>query len=64
MKMYFATWLEDGQGVALTKAKGRNRLLSYWFISQSAKFDIVQYQKTGLIEAKNEKRKIRKKQTF
>lgn len=32
MKIYFATWLDKGFGQILTKKKGRNRLISYYFL--------------------------------
>jgi hypothetical protein len=32
MVIYFATWLEDNQGITLTKAEANNRLLSYFFL--------------------------------
>ena len=57
MKIHLATWLEDNQGVTLTKANYINRLMSYFFISQG-KFNIREYVKIGLIK-KKEKKKTR-----
>jgi hypothetical protein len=57
MKIYLATWLEDNQGVNLTEVGCRNRLLSYYFISQpqggvsgqrKLKFNVRLYVKIGL----------------
>ena len=55
MKIYLATWLEQNQGVTLTKANYVKRLMSYFFISQG-KFDIREYVKTGLIKKKGKKK--------
>ena len=64
MKIYLATWLEEeSQGIALTKAKARNRLLSYFFLSGKAGgknrgkgIDLLQYIKTGIgIDKKDQK---------
>jgi hypothetical protein len=61
MKIYLATWLEDNQGVTLTEAKCKNRLMSYFFIGQG-KFDIRTYVKTGLGKAQWLKSKHRRRQ--
>lgn len=54
MKIFLATWLEDNQGKTLTKIDYRNRLLSYFFISQSNQFDLKTYVRRGIIKTKNE----------
>jgi len=50
MKIYLATWLEDNQGKTLTKAQNKNRLMSYFFISQG-KFDIEKYVESGKLKS-------------
>jgi len=55
LKIHLATWLEDSQGVTLTKANYINRLMSYFFISQG-KFNIREYVKTGVIKKKGKKK--------
>ncbi len=52
MNIYLATWLEDSQRESLTKAKSKNRLMSYYFISQGA-FDIKKYVTTGRLKPNN-----------
>ncbi len=37
VRIYLATWLEDNQGVSLTKANARRRLISYYFVSTQGK---------------------------
>lgn len=54
MKIFLATWLEDNQGKTLTKIDYRNRLLSYFFISQNNQFDLKTYVRKGIIKAKDE----------
>lgn len=54
MNIYLATWLEDSQAKSLTKIDYRNRLLSYFFISQSNQFDLKTYVRKGIIKTKNE----------
>jgi len=56
MKIYLATWLEQNQGVTLTKANYINRLMSYFFISQG-KFDAKEYHETGIIKKEESKKK-------
>jgi len=56
MKIYLATWLEQNQGVTLTKANYINRLMSYFFISQG-KFDAKTYYETGIIKKEESKKK-------
>jgi len=56
MKIYLATWLEQNQGVTLTKANYTQRLMSYFFISQG-KFDAKEYHKTGIIKKEELKKK-------
>ena len=35
MRVFLATWLEDNQGEALSKANYRNRLMSYFFLKEA-----------------------------
>ena len=56
MKIYLATWLEQNQGVTLTKANYIKRLISYFFISQG-KFDAKIYCETGIIKKEEPKKK-------
>jgi hypothetical protein len=53
MKIFFATWLfESNQGLSLTKAKAKSRLLSYYHLSEK-KQNLPVYILTG----KNKKEK-------
>ena len=65
MKIFLATWLEDNQGLTLTKAKGMRRLLSYHFIRTDPKgasgFDLKCYVESGKL---NPNRKIIKTNKF
>jgi hypothetical protein len=40
VKIFLATWTEENQGVTLTKADCKKRLLSYFFL-QSAKIKSI-----------------------
>jgi hypothetical protein len=46
MRVYLATWLEDNQGVTLTKAGATNRLLSFFFLLQR-EIDLEGYVENG-----------------
>jgi hypothetical protein len=57
MKIFLATWLEHNQGVTLTKARAKNRLMSYFFIKDDLKnFDIREYVRRGKIREKKRQR--------
>lgn len=52
MRIYLATWIEDGQGKGLTEGGSRKRLLSFFFFRQQ-KIDnrlFQEYVDTGLIQ--------------
>ena len=49
MKIFLATWAEDGQGVGLTKAGNKNRLMSYFFLQKENKNYIKQYVRHGQV---------------
>lgn len=49
-KIYLATWLlEQQQSAVLTKAKGNNRLLSFYHSKETPDKKIKRYAITGLI---------------
>lgn len=52
MKMYLATWLEDNQGVTLTKVGGNKRLLSFYFLQDAPAGFLQEYAKTGIYKSK------------
>jgi hypothetical protein len=47
MRIYFATWIEQNQGVTLSKKKATNRLISYFFL-RDGKNNLHKYIKTGI----------------
>ena len=63
MRMYFATWMEAGQAIALTDKEAVNRLLSYHFIDASAPSNdfMPKYVTTGLIPQKKKSKRKRRK---
>ena len=56
MKIYLATWLEDNQGVTLTKVGNKRRLISYFFLKDSNDF-LKEYIETGMTTTKKNKRR-------
>ena len=49
MRIYLATWLEDNQGISLTKVSARHRLMSFFFIrSGKIKFSLLKYIRYGI----------------
>ena len=54
MKIYFATWLEDNQGVSLTKQNAKHRLMSYYFlrtVKNNSNY-VKRYVETGIGDKK------------
>ena len=60
MILYFATWLEDGQGERLTIADADHRLLSYFFLRdvENDKEFHVKYIGEGVIPVLKKKAKL------
>jgi hypothetical protein len=52
MEIFFATWLEDNQGITLTKAEAQKRLMSFFFLKDLTEEQIRGYVERGLIPAK------------
>ncbi|MDD5053491.1 MAG: hypothetical protein PHO27_12220 [Sulfuricurvum sp.] len=52
MIIYLATWLEDNQGVTLTKTGAFTRLISYFFLKKQNSDIVQEYVETGLIHRK------------
>lgn len=61
MRIYLATWIEDGQGGGLTKGGCEHRLLSFYFIRKTKITDsqFVEYMTTGTIQKKKKERSVR-----
>lgn len=56
MKIYLATWIEENQGVSLSKQGARQRLMSYFFIRDMARSYLTKYIKNGVARAKEAKK--------
>ena len=59
LHIYFATWLEDNQGVTLTALEAEKRLMSYYFIavrSGGPQFSLEDYVETGLVSKKGDEK--------
>ena len=52
MKIFLATWLEDNQGLTLSKANAKNRLLSYFFLKETSINFLKKYVIHGKIRKK------------
>jgi len=48
MIIYLATWMEDNQGITLTKAGAKDRLMSYYFLKDVSDETFKQYIETGI----------------
>lgn len=60
MKVYFATWLADrALGRGLTKKRGNNRLLSYYFLKEQEVIQeqLCRYCETGRCDIRKTKRR-------
>lgn len=57
MKIYFATFGEDSQGIGLTNQNVSYRLWSYFFMKDLPKEFLPQYVITGIASSKKNKKK-------
>jgi len=56
LNIYFATWMEDNQGVTLTNIEANKRLLSYFFLREIKSDFLKKYVELGKVETIKEKK--------